>query len=538
MQKVAVAKWDALKDRQPAYALVANVDLVIVRYDDQFSVFYGRCPHRGALLSDGFVSGNNLICGVHKWDFRYDTGVSEYNDEEALPKFSSWLENGSVEVDEEEIAEWEKEHPQPYDRKAYLGLYADHEGTDAEPHTGFIQELAKNGLSKLGQHGRVAAMGVPRDELPLWDDIQFVTAQLSTMPLLDEDPVGTEVVIGPNAQKPLTLKIPLLVSDMSFGALSEEAKVALATGAEQAGTGICSGEGGMLAEEQAANSRYFYELASARFGFAMDKVQRCQAFHFKGGQGAKTGTGGHLPGEKVKGKIAQVRGLKEGQAAVSPPRFPDWKDLKPIKAFAAKVREATGGIPIGYKLSAQHIEADIDAALEVGVDYIILDGRGGGTGAAPLLFRDNISVPTIPALARARHHLDRLDRRDITLVITGGLRIPADFAKALALGADAIAVSNAAIQAIGCIGMRACHTNNCPVGIATQKEHLRQRLDVAESAKRLNNFFNASVELMKVMARACGHTHLNQFNAGDLTTWKKNMADLIAVDYGGMAGRI
>ncbi len=538
MQKVAVAKWDALKDRQPAYALVANVDLVIVRYDEQVSVFYGRCPHRGALLSDGFVSGNNLICGVHNWDFRYDTGVSEYNNEEALPKFSSWLENGSVEVDEEEIAEWEKEHPQPYDRKAYLGLYADHEGTDAEPHTGFIQELAKNGLSKLGQHGRVAAMGVPRDELPLWDDIQFVTAQLSTMPLLDEDPVGTEVVIGPNAQKPLTLKIPLLVSDMSFGALSEEAKVALATGAEQAGTGICSGEGGMLAEEQAANSRYFYELASARFGFAMDKVQRCQAFHFKGGQGAKTGTGGHLPGEKVKGKIAQVRGLKEGQAAVSPPRFPDWKDLKPIKQFAAKVREATGGIPIGYKLSAQHIEADIDAALEVGVDYIILDGRGGGTGAAPLLFRDNISVPTIPALARARHHLDRLDRKDITLVITGGLRIPADFAKALALGADAIAVSNAAIQAIGCIGMRACHTNNCPVGIATQKEHLRQRLDVAESAKRLNNFFNASVELMKVMARACGHTHLNQFNAGDLTTWKKNMADLIAVDYGGMAGRI
>ncbi len=538
MRKVEVAQWDALKDRQPAYALVANVDLVIVRYDEQFSVFYGRCLHRGALLSDGFVSGNNLVCGVHQWDFRYDTGVSEYNNEEALPKFSSWRENGSVVVDEEEIAEWEKEHPQPYDRKAYLGLYADHEGTDAEPHTGFIQELAKNGLSKLGHHGRVAAMGVPRDELPLWDDIQFVTAQLSTMPLLDEDPVGTEVVIGPNAQKPLTLKIPLLVSDMSFGALSEEAKVALATGAEQAGTGICSGEGGMLSEEQAANSRYFYELASARFGFAMDKVQRCQAFHFKGGQGAKTGTGGHLPGEKVKGKIAQVRGLKEGEAAVSPPRFPDWKDLKPIKAFAAEVREATGGIPIGYKLSAQHIEADIDAALEVGVDYIILDGRGGGTGAAPLLFRDNISVPTIPGLARARHHLDRLDRKDITLVITGGLRIPADFAKALALGADAIAVSNAAIQAIGCIGMRACHTNNCPVGIATQKEHLRQRLDVAESAKRLNNFFNASVELMKVMARACGHIHLNQFNAGDLTTWKKDMADLTGIDYGGMAGRV
>ncbi len=319
MHKVEVAQWNALEDRVPAYALVANVDLVIVRYDDQVSVFYGRCPHRGALLSDGFVSGTNLICGVHKWDFRCDTGVSEYNDEEVLPKFSSWLENRIVFVDEEEIAEWEKEHPQPFDRNAYLGLYADTGGTDAEPHNHFIQQLAKEGLSKLGHHGSVAAMGVPRDELPLWDDIQFVTAQLATVPLLDDDTVGTEVVIGPNAKKPLTLKIPLFVSDMSFGALSEEAKVALAMGAEQAGTGICSGEGGMLSEEQAANSRYFYELASGRFGYSMDKVQRCQAFHFKGGQGAKTGTGGHLPGDKVKGKIAQVRGLKEGEPAVSPP---------------------------------------------------------------------------------------------------------------------------------------------------------------------------------------------------------------------------
>jgi glutamate synthase domain-containing protein 2 len=198
------------------------------------------------------------------------------------------------------------------------------------------------------------------------------------------------------------------------------------------------------------------------------------------------------------------------------------------------VREETGGIPIGYKLSAQHIEKDIDAALDVGVDYIILDGRGGGTGAAPLLFRDNISVPTLPALARARRHLDRLERKDVTLVITGGLRIPADFAKALALGADAVALSNAALQAIGCIGMRACHTNNCPVGIATQKEHLRRRLVIEESARRLSNFLTASVELMQVLARACGHSHLNQFNIDDLTTWKKEVSTLTGIAYGGV----
>ena len=511
MKKVVIADWGSLKDREPSYALVANVDLVVVRYDDKVSVLYGRCLHRGALLSDGHIQGHNLVCGVHQWDFKYESGISEYDNDERLQKFSAWVKDDHVLVDETEIFEWEKENPQPYQRDNYLGLYADTYGTDAEPHTGFIQELAKNGLSKLGHHGRMAAMGVPRQELPKWDDIQFVTAQLATMPLLDDEPVETEVVIGPGAKKPLKLDIPLFVSDMSFGALSEESKIALAIGAEMAGTGICSGEGGMLPEEQAANSRYFYELASGRFGFSMDKVKQCQAFHFKGGQGAKTGTGGHLPGNKVKGKIAEVRGLKEGESAISPPRFPDWTELAPIKDFAAQVKEETGGIPIGYKLSAQNIEADVDAALEVGVDYIILDGRGGGTGAAPLLFRDNISVPTIPALARARQHLDMLDRKDVTLVITGGLRVPADFVKALALGADAIALSNSALQAIGCIGMRACNTNNCPVGIATQKEHLRERLVVQESATRLNNFFKASTELMKVMARACGHRHLNEF---------------------------
>lgn len=378
------------------------------------------------------------------------------------------------------------------------------------------------------------SMGVPRDTLPLWDDIQILTAQLAKAPLLDDEPVGTDVVIGPNAQKPLRLEIPLFVADMSFGALSEPAKRALAQGAEMVGTGICSGEGGMLAEEQGDNSRYFYELASGRFGFSWDKLDRVQAFHFKGGQATKTGTGGHLPANKVTARIAEVRGLVEGKAAISPARFPDWTEPAQIRAFAEEVRDHTGGIPIGYKLSAQHIEADIEAALQVGVDYIILDGRGGGTGAAPTIFRDHISVPTIPALARARAHLNRRGRSDVTLVITGGLRVPADFVKAMALGADAIAVSNSAMQAIGCIAMRACHTNACPVGIATQQPHLVNRLVIEKSARRLANFFDSSVELMKIMARACGHDHLSKFSTRDLTTWKKDMSELSGIPYGGL----
>ena len=536
MNKISVARLSELKDRKPTYALVGEVDLVVVRFDDDVSVFYGRCLHRGALMADGFVSGNNLICGVHYWDYRLDGGVSEYNNAEALPKFNSWIENDEVLVDEDEISDWALKNPQPFNRDSYLGLYADTgHGTDEEPYNALIQKYAREGLSRTGHHGAVESMGVPRDQLPTWDDIQLLTAQLAKPPLLDEDAVATEVIIGPNAQKPLKLEIPLFVSDMSFGALSEPAKVALARGAELAGTGICSGEGGMLPEEQEANSRYFYELASGRFGFSWDKLDKVQAFHFKGGQGAKTGTGGHLPGNKVRGKIAEVRGLEPGTSAVSPPRFPEWTEVGQIREFADEVRSRTGGIPIGYKLSAQHIEKDIDAALDVGVDYIILDGRGGGTGAAPIIFRDNISVPTIPALARARRHLDRAGRDDISLVITGGLRKPADFIKALALGADAIAVSNAAMQAVGCIAMRACHTNNCPVGIATQKPHLVSRLVVEKSARQLANFFEASVELMQVMARACGHDHLAKFSADDLTTWKREMAELSGISYGGLA---
>ena len=533
MNKISIAKVDNLQDRVPEYALVANVDLVIIFYDNNVSVLYGRCAHRGALMSDGFIQNDDIICGVHGWDYQFNSGISTYNNEERLTKFNAWIENNEIFVDEDEIKEWERKNPQSYNRESYQGLYADHTGAVEEPYVKMIQSLAKDGLSKFGHHGPTGAMGVSREELPKWDDIQFVTAQLHRFPQLDEVKVGTEVIIGPNAKKPLKLDIPLFVSDMSFGALSEEAKIALAKGAELSGTGICSGEGGMLPEEQAENSHYFYELASGRFGYSLDKVKKCQAFHFKGGQGAKTGTGGHLPGAKVQGKIADVRGLEVGVSAISPARFPDWSDYKQIKEFAGMIREETGGIPIGYKLSAQHIEQDIDIAIKIGVDYIILDGRGGGTGAAPLIFRDHISVPTIPALARARKHLDQEDKT-ISLVITGGLRVPADFTKALALGADAIALSNSVLQAIGCLGMRACHSNNCPVGIATQKESLRSRLIIDESAKRLHNFLDASVELMTVLARACGHTHFSQFTENDLTTFHREMSYLSGISYGGV----
>jgi glutamate synthase domain-containing protein 2 len=485
-------------------------------------------------MADGNIDGHNLICGVHGWDYRYDTGVSEYNNTELLHKFTEVITDGWVCVDDDEINEFLRDNPQPFNREQYLGEYADTHPEETEPYTGYIKDLAQNGLKNHGHHGPSSSMGVDRNTLPKWEQIQFLPAQLASRPLLDEDSVSTSVVIGGKAKKPLALDIPFFVSDMSFGALSREAKISLSKGAEMAGTGICSGEGGMLPEEQANNSRYFYELASGKFGFSWDKVQKAQAFHFKGGQGAKTGTGGHLPGKKVTKEIAEVRGLKMGETAISPAAFPDMFSAEDFREFAGQVREKTGGIPIGFKIAASHIEEDIDFALKVGVDYIILDGRGGGTGSAPKILKDNINVPTIPALARARKHLDEAGARDVTLIITGGLRVAEDFAKAMMLGADAIAVSNSALQSIGCLGMRACHTNNCPVGIATQKENLRSRLIIDQSAKQLATFFQASSNLVKVVARACGHDDISKFNFNDLSTLDYEIHQLTGIRYAGL----
>jgi methylamine---glutamate N-methyltransferase subunit C len=529
-----IASWSDLSDGVPTASAMRDVDLVIVRRGEDVSVLYGRCGHRGALLADGRIEGDNLVCGLHGWDYRIDTGISAYDNSQSIHRFVSWRVGDDVFVNGAEIDRFLRVNPQPFDRERYQGVFQASHPAPEEPFVEFIHELATNGLSKVGRHGPLAAMGVSRESLPSWDSIQFVTAQLDRLPLLDDEPVATDVCIGPNADRPLWLKIPIFVSDMSFGALSPEAKTALARGAELAGTGICSGEGGMLPEEQAENTHYFYELASARFGWSFDHVAKVQAFHFKTGQGAKTGTGGHLPGDKVVGRIAEVRGLVPGTTAVSPARFPDWESTDDYRRFADEVRARSGGIPIGIKMSAQHVERDLDAAIRVGVDYVILDGRGGGTGAAPLLFRDNISVPTIPALARARAHLDRLGRTDITLIATGGIRTPADMAKALALGADAVALANSPIQAIGCVGMRACHTNNCPVGIATQQPHLRSRLPVDEAAHRLERFLMSSVELMQALARACGHRRLSDLCPDDLTTFDRAITDLCGVAYGGL----
>ena len=250
MKRIQLLQFSELEDTKPIGKQINGLDLVVVKYGQNVSVLYGRCLHRGALMADGYIDGHNLICGVHGWDYRYDTGVSEYNNKEVLHKFYSEIKDGTVWVDEDEINEYLRVNPQPFNRDEYLGQYADTHPESTEPYTGYIKELAKNGLKNYGHHGPSASMGVDRNTLPKWEDLQFLPAQLATRPLLDLEEVATKVVIGKKAKKPLTIDIPVFVSDMSFGALSKEAKIALSKGAELAETGICSGEGGMLPEEQ------------------------------------------------------------------------------------------------------------------------------------------------------------------------------------------------------------------------------------------------------------------------------------------------
>ncbi len=406
--------------------------------------------------------------------------------------------------------------------------------TPSEPTLALVHRLAHDDLADIGSHGETVSMGVPRCQLPRWEDILILPVQLAHRPLPEDAPVETRTLIGPRARKPLVLDVPIIIADMSFGALSFEAKVALAKGSAAVGAGIASGEGGMLPEERDQNPRYLFELGTAHFGWREDVARRIAAFHFKAGQAAKTGLGGFLPGDKVTEKIAQVRGLVPGEAAVSPPAHKDLVTPQDFRRFADHVRGLSGGVPIGFKLSANRIEDDIDFAMATGVDYIILDGRGGGTGAAPQILRDAISVPTIPALARARRHLDgNWPGHAVTLIISGGLRTPADFVKALALGADAIAIGTAALQAIGCVNARICHTNACPAGIATQREDLRARLNIDAAARRLERFLVNSVELMKMFARACGHERLADFNPHDLATVDPLMARQAAIPFAG-----
>lgn len=380
-----------------------------------------------------------------------------------------------------------------------------------------IHQMAVTGKSIGGAMGTKMAM-------PGWDDILILGAQLNPPPLADDAFVRTTTVIGKNAKRPMILDNPVYISHMSFGALSKEVKLALSKGSAMAHTAMCSGEGGILPEEKAAAYKYIFEYVPNKYSVTDENLRSSDAIEIKIGQGTKPGMGGHLPGEKVTEEIAAIRGKKAGCDIQSPSKFPELNSKEDLKEMVRMVRERSDGRPIGIKIAAGKIERDLEYCVYAEPDFITIDGRGGATGSSPLLLREATTVPTIYALYRARKYLDSV-HSDISLVITGGLRVSADFAKALAMGADAVAISSAALMAAACQQYRICGSGNCPVGIATQDKELRARLKVEESAKRVANFLNVSLAELKTFARITGHSSIHDLCVEDLVTVNREISD-------------
>jgi len=379
-----------------------------------------------------------------------------------------------------------------------------------EKHMDIIHEMARTGKMVIEPM---------RSKLPIisWEDILILGAQLATPVLSELEPVSTTTIIGKKAKKPLVIDHPVYITHMSFGALSKELKLSLSRGSAVAKTAMCSGEGGILPESFDAAYKYIFEYVPNLYSVTNENLKKVDAIEIKIGQGTKPGMGGHLPGKKVTEEIARIRNKPLNEDIISPSKFPNLNTPADLKALVDDLRERSDGRPIGVKIAAGRIEEDLEFIVASNPDFITIDGRGGGTGASPKLIKDSTTVPTLFALNRARAFLDKQEL-DIDLIITGGLRVSSDFAKALALGADAIAIGTAAMMACACQQYKVCHTGKCPVGCATQDIDLRARLNLDNSAIRLSNYLKVTLDELKTFARITGHHNVHDLCIEDLCT--------------------
>ncbi len=414
-------------------------------------------------------------------------------------------------------------HYEKVDVEGYLGEWK-REKDELETHMVDIHKISVTGESIIEPM---------RTTKPVicWDDILIKGAQLAKIPLNEDVAVNTKTIIGPRAKHPLEIETPIYITHMSFGALSKEAKLALAKGSAAMKTAMCSGEGGILEESMENSYKYIFEYVPNKYSVTDENLKKADAIEIKIGQSAKPGMGGHLPAEKVTKEIAEARGFPEGSDIISPSNFEDIKNKDDLKNKVAWLREKSEGRPIGIKIAAGNIEADLEVVLYAEPDFITIDGRPGATAAASKFVKDTASVPTIFALKRARKFLDKKGVNDISLVITGGFRISPDFAKALALGADAVAIGTAALIAVACQQYRLCDTGKCPVGVTTQDPELRKRLNVDISARKLENFLRVSTEELKNFARLTGNDDVHKLALSDLYTTNSEISINIEIGH-------
>ena len=401
-------------------------------------------------------------------------------------------------------------HGKEENLESYLGPWRRYEDR-TEVHMDEIHHISRTGE---------ALIEPMRTTLPVisWDAILIKGAQIAKIPLNHDLPVNTRTVIGPGAEKPLIIEVPFFVTHMSFGALSREVKMALAMGSAALKTAMGSGEGGILPEERDLAYRHILEYVPNRYSITDENLKAAAAVEIKIGQSTSPGLGAHLPAEKVTTEIAAIRGYPEKTDIISPASYDDIRNQEELAKKIRWLREKSGGKPIGVKIAAGNIEADLGVIIPAKPDYITVDGRPGATGSAPKYIKDSTSVPTIYALHRARKFIDSQNARDISLVITGGFRTSADIAKALAMGADAVALGTASLMACACQQYRVCNTGKCPVGVTTQDPELRKRLEISISARKLELFFRVTLEELKDIARLTGNDDVHALSVADLCT--------------------
>jgi glutamate synthase domain-containing protein 2 len=388
----------------------------------------------------------------------------------------------------------------------------------------FIKEIQKRVQSVPVASGRGNKFGKVS-----FDDLVFVPAQLAKRPVdYFKEKISSTTIIGKRSKKPIKLETPIIIAAMSFGALSKEAKIALAKASTIARTIANTGEGGVLPEEREFAKYLIVQYSTGRFGISEDILKKADVIEIKIGQGAKPGQGGLLPKEKLTEEIAKVRNVPMGKDVHSPAYHPDIKNIKDLKKKIEWLRKISGGVPIVLKLGAPQ-EKDIALAIEANPDIIAIDGKGGGTGASPEVMLNEVGIPTLAILAKAREILDKKKAKQ-ELWIGGGLNTGADFAKALALGADAVFCGTPLLIAMGCTYCRMCYLGKCPFGITTQDPELRKKLDIEKASQNIANFIKNSTEEIKMIAGAVGENDIHKLNKNHLRALNSEVSKITKVE--------
>jgi len=394
-----------------------------------------------------------------------------------------------------------------------------------------IQTKAETGLYRIRGYGTLR-----QRRWATFDDLTFLPCSLTRIPLEGyREKCSTTTVLGKRyAAKPITLDIPVMITGMSWGALSYNAKVALARGASAVGSSNTTGDGGMLQAERENSKTLVYEVLPSRYGINVHDLRRADAVELTIGQGAKPGTGGLLLGSKVSATIAKQRDLPVGVDQRSPARHPDFLGPDDMIIKIEELREATDyQVPIFVKMGASRVFDDVKLAAKAGADVVVVDGMEGGTGASPAILQEHTGIPTLAAVCEARAALEDCGLYgEVQLIIAGGIRDGVDAAKAMALGADAVYIGTAALIALNCnkalyvadyhgLGTEPgychhCHTGRCPVGITTQDPELMQRLDMEQAAERVASFLRVMTLETQMLARACGKSDVHDLEPEDM----------------------